>query len=155
MSDRVAVLHRGQCVQCDRPEVIFTRPRTRFVAQFFRGCNVMDADVEDDSSGVVVRFAGTQLRLAPGSVPGPQTVGTRGVAIRHEDLLMGEAARLQPVRLLALLEETVYKGTTVDHNLRLPDGQRLVATDTRRQDGALGQQVCVGLDPSKVVLLED
>lgn len=155
MSDRVAVLNGGRCVQCDRPEVIFTRPRTRFVAHFFRGCNVMDADVDADSSGAVVHFAGVQLRLPPGSVPGRQPAGRRGVAIRHEDLVLGEAAHAYPVRFMALLDEVIYKGTTIDHNLRLPDGQRLVATDTRRHDGAPGQQVSVGLDPAKVVLLED
>ena len=42
MSDRIAVLHRGQCVQCDHPERIFRFPRTRFVASFFRGCNVLE-----------------------------------------------------------------------------------------------------------------
>src|SRR2546421_436032 len=30
MSDRLAVLHDGACVQCDAPERLFRRPRTRF-----------------------------------------------------------------------------------------------------------------------------
>jgi spermidine/putrescine transport system ATP-binding protein len=33
MSDRIAVLNRGRCVQCDQPERIFRFPRTRFVAR--------------------------------------------------------------------------------------------------------------------------
>src|SRR5215510_14546505 len=45
MSDRIAVLNRGVCVQCDEPEALFRRPRTRFVAGFFRGCNVVRAEL--------------------------------------------------------------------------------------------------------------
>ena len=37
------MLNLGKCVQCDRPERIFRNPRTRFVAGFFRGCNVLEA----------------------------------------------------------------------------------------------------------------
>jgi ABC-type Fe3+/spermidine/putrescine transport system ATPase subunit len=36
MSDRVAVFNRGSCVQCGTPESVYRRPRTRFVAEFFR-----------------------------------------------------------------------------------------------------------------------
>src|ERR1035437_5132869 len=61
MSDRVAVLSGGRCVQCDAPEIIFTRPRTRFVARFFRGCNVIDAVLENDGPNANLSFGGVQL----------------------------------------------------------------------------------------------
>ena len=41
MSDRVAVFREGCCVQCDVPAELFEHPRTRFVASFFRGFNVL------------------------------------------------------------------------------------------------------------------
>jgi ABC-type Fe3+/spermidine/putrescine transport system ATPase subunit len=47
MSDRVAVFREGSCVQCDVPEKLFERPRTKFVAAFFRGFNILrDGDAE-------------------------------------------------------------------------------------------------------------
>lgn len=155
MSDRVAVLNGGRCVQCDRPEVIFTQPRTRFVAQFFRGCNVIDADIDTSPIATGLHFAGVRLPLPAGVAASTQSAGRRGIAIRCENLRLGPDARAQPVRFAAVLEEVIYKGTTIDHCLRLPDDQRIVATDTRLHDGAAGQQVTVGLDPDKVVLLED
>src|SRR5262249_42695814 len=42
MSDRIAVFDRGRCVQCDAPEPLYQRPRSRFVAAFFRGCNIVE-----------------------------------------------------------------------------------------------------------------
>src|SRR5437762_2858911 len=51
MSNRIAVLHDGACVQCDAPERLFRRPRTRFVAGFFRGCNILAAHLVGHEPG--------------------------------------------------------------------------------------------------------
>lgn len=155
MSDRVAVLNGGRCVQCDRPEVIFNQPRTRFVAEFFRGCNVIDAEIDCSANATALHFAGVRLPLAAGATASTRSAGRRGIAIRCESLRLGADVQAQPVHFAAQLEEVIYKGTTVDHCLRLADGQRIVATDTRLHEGSVGQQVTVGLDPDKVVLLED
>ena len=153
MSDRVAVLNGGRCVQCDSPEIIFTRPRTRFVARFFRGCNVVDGKLERTGANAAVRVGGALLPVTgPASSASRQTLG---VAIRGEDLRVGEQAAGLPLQLSATLEELIYKGTTVDHCLRLADGQLIVATSTRREADARGQFVPVGMDPSRVVFLED
>jgi len=153
MSDRVALLHVGRCVQCDVPQVLFTQPRTRFVAQFFRGCNVVDATLDPRPSAPSVHFGGATVPCAPGAPS--RTGGNIGVAIRAEDLHLGEAGARLPIQLDAVLEERIYKGTTVDHCLRLCDGQRVVATSTRREFEVNGQSVRVGLDPARVVLLQD
>jgi ABC-type Fe3+/spermidine/putrescine transport system ATPase subunit len=153
MSDRVAVLNGGRCVQCDAPEVIFTRPRTRFVAHFFRGCNVLDATLKHQGAQATMVFGGTGLPLAVPESAG--AVQNRGLAIRCEDLRLGKQAASFPLQLAATLEEVIYKGTTVDHCLRLPDGQLIVATSTKREVDTPGQTVVVGLDPSRVVILED
>ena len=42
MSDRVAVLNWGHLVQVDEPHALFRHPRTKFVASFFRGSNVVE-----------------------------------------------------------------------------------------------------------------
>jgi len=129
MSDRIAVLNRGVCVQCDAPERLFRRPRTRFVAAFFRGCNVLQ--------GAFGHAAG------------------RAVAIRAEHVHFGERAAACAVRLTANLEEIVYRGTNIDHLLRLADGQRLVATSTRREFTQAPQEVTLGVHADDVIVLED
>ncbi len=153
MSDRVAVLSGGRCVQCDAPEIIFTRPRTRFVARFFRGCNVIDAVLENNGPNATLSFGGVLLSfptLSTSNIP-----DRPALAIRGEDLRLGVHAAGLPVQLQATLEEVVYKGTTVDHCLRLADGQRVVATATTREADALGQLLAVGVDPVRIVVLQD
>jgi ABC-type Fe3+/spermidine/putrescine transport system ATPase subunit len=153
MSDRIAVLNRGVCVQCDAPERLFRRPRTRFVAGFFRGCNVVEAEL------VSVAQGRADLRIASAAVAaaanGARAAGPVAVAIRAESIHLGARAAASPTRLAATLEEIVYRGTNVDHLLRLADGQRLVATSTRREVDGIPQEIAIGVDAGDVVLLED
>lgn len=154
MSDRIAVLNGGRCVQCDAPATIFTRPRTRFVAHFFRGCNVIEAVLENSGPNASLSFGGVHLPLT--ALASSSTVSKKpALAIRCEDLRLGAHSVGLPLQLEATLEEVVYKGTTVDHSLRLADGQQVVATATTREASAPGQAITVGVDPARIVVLED
>ena len=53
------------------------------------------------------------------------------------------------------LEEIIYRGTNVDHCLRLADGQPVVATSTRREFDTAETEVTIGFDPKALVILED
>lgn len=154
MSDRIAVLHEGHLVQCDLPEVLFRRPRTRFVASFFRGSNVLEAMVEEVKHGrLVLRLAGKRV-IVPQPVGRQVTTGPVAVAIRAEDLQVRPREGMH-LWMEATLVEVVYRGTNVDHVLALDDGQRLVAASTRREVDRPGMRIPVGVEPEQVVLLED
>lgn len=149
MSDRVAVLNRGRCVQCDAPERLFRRPRTRFVAAFFRGCNILEVTAEPRDGAMLIDVSGERLSLpAPlADASGPRAVAVRGEAVR----LGGGGDLVLPTRL----EKITYRGVYSDYRLRLSDGQRLSAMQPHRHDLAEGDQVEIGLRAEDVVLLED
>jgi ABC-type Fe3+/spermidine/putrescine transport system ATPase subunit len=149
MSDRVAVLNRGRCVQCDAPEAIFRRPKTRFVAEFFRGCNVVEARASGEGR---VAFGGIEAPLAV--TAGPASRARLALAIRAEDLHLHPSAEVG-LALTARLEEAIYRGTNVDYRLLLADGQRVTATSTRRADARSGEEVRVGFDPASLIPLEE
>ncbi len=154
MSDRIAVLNRGVCCQCDAPERLFRRPRTRFVAGFFRGCNLVEGEllgIEDGRARLLL--AGSEAAAsADGIRPAPARVA---LAIRAENLQIGTGAGGREIRLPGRLREIVYRGTNVDHLVDLPDGQRLVATSTRREAAVGDQDIPVGFDAADLILLED
>jgi ABC-type Fe3+/spermidine/putrescine transport system ATPase subunit len=154
MSDRVAVMHRGACVQVDAPEALLRRPRTRFTASFFRGSNVLEADVLETAPGRAVLAVGGQP--IPVTIDRPLPTGRRAaVTIRAEDVRIGSDLQPGHVRLDGVLVDVVYRGTSVDHVLELPDRQRLVATSTHRETDGVGRPIAVGVDPARVVVLED
>jgi ABC-type Fe3+/spermidine/putrescine transport system ATPase subunit len=153
MSDRIAVVNQGRIVQCDEPAQLYRRPRTRFVASFFRGCNVLNAVMVGQADGSAsFQIAGTVIDGVP--FDGASRAGTH-VAVRAENVLVGPQAVSSPARLPAALIETVYRGTVQDYLLRLQDGQQLVATTTRQIGTPPGSTVTIGLEPNAVIPLED
>jgi ABC-type Fe3+/spermidine/putrescine transport system ATPase subunit len=153
MSDRIAVLNRGRCVQVDEPERIFRFPRTRFVAGFFRGCNVLEARLERDHGGTALLLAGRQLPLARGD--GRTAHQAVAVAVRGESLLLGEQAERADLVLPAVLDKITYRGVYRDYRLRLDDGQELSATLTQRLPLPERSRIDVGIRADEIVLLDE
>ncbi|MBM5574667.1 ABC transporter ATP-binding protein [Deefgea sp. CFH1-16] len=45
LSHRIAVMNKGQVAQLDVPEVIYSHPKSRFVADFIGQCNLLDGTI--------------------------------------------------------------------------------------------------------------
>jgi iron(III) transport system ATP-binding protein len=91
MSDRIAVLNKGRVHQVARPEDLYRRPATRFVASFIGHCNVLDAVVEKISDqSAVLRFGngGRMVVDADHRAPGVVLSSSArvGVCVRAESL---------------------------------------------------------------------
>jgi ABC-type Fe3+/spermidine/putrescine transport system ATPase subunit len=153
MSDRIAVLNRGVCAECDEPERLYRRPRTRFVASFFRGCNILQGRLErDPAGGLRAKIGGAEIRLSGETVPGVAD-GQAAFVVRAENLHLGDAAAYA-IRLQAKVTEVTYRGTVVDYVLQLADGQAAVASATSRSLAAPGATVAVGLAREDLIALE-
>jgi ABC-type Fe3+/spermidine/putrescine transport system ATPase subunit len=149
MSDRVAVFNRGSCVQCGTPESVYRRPRTRFVAEFFRGCNVLLARKRN---GSIVALAGTEVPVAVPQPADPEA--TIYLALRAELVRLGEPADNARLQLPARLVDCTFRGVLFDHVLELVDGQQLTASATRPA-AEPGETTWVQIDPADLVPLED
>jgi ABC-type Fe3+/spermidine/putrescine transport system ATPase subunit len=152
MSDRIAVLNHGKCVQCDAPEHIFRHPRTRFVAGFFRGCNVLEARLGRDNGVPALELSGVRVRLPKGSATGE---GPRPIAIRGEVVYLGADAPRGDIVLASRLKKVTYRGVYSDYRLCLTDGQELSATLTQRHDVHVGDEVCLGVRAEDIVILDE
>jgi ABC-type Fe3+/spermidine/putrescine transport system ATPase subunit len=141
MSDRVAVFRDGACVQCDVPTTLFERPRTRFVASFFRGFNVLR--VPD--------------RLLSGGPTGASAAGaaegSREVAIRAERVVLAAGHGTGASGLHGRVRQVTYRGAVTDHIVVLDDDQTVVVTAGRAQ-AEPGDQVEVALPAADLVPLE-
>ena len=152
MSDRIAVLNKGQCVQCDAPEKIFRRPRTRFVARFFRGCNVLEGRHEIAEGRSAATLAGARVVLGE-RFAAPE--GAAGLAIRGENIHLGPDAEGRDLVLDATLAGAVYRGLYTDYRLTLSDGQELSAMTGRAHAAKPGEAVRIGVDAANIVPLEE
>lgn len=150
MSDRVAVLNEGLCVQCDKPAKIFQRPKTSFVAQFFRGSNVVDASIAEHVDGKLKVGFGHATWL----VDSPLKQGCK-IALRSEAVLLGEQARHADVTLSVTIQATGYRGIYTHYRLRLPDGQHLSVASIGTASLSEGNVTTIGINAADIVVLED
>jgi ABC-type Fe3+/spermidine/putrescine transport system ATPase subunit len=154
MSDRIAVFERGVCVQCDEPEPLYKRPRTRFVAGFFRGCNVLTAErVVKSNARATLRLAGMAIEGMP--IEDGACAAVNHIALRAENIHIGPEAACRACKGYAVLIESIYRGTVIDYRLELPDGQQLLATTTRHMDLPNGCSILVGFDADAIIPLAD
>jgi ABC-type Fe3+/spermidine/putrescine transport system ATPase subunit len=150
MSDRVAVLNWGHLVQVDEPHALFRRPQTKFVASFFRGSNVVEGELTRDDGRDVFRCSSFQTGLpAPLALP----ASPAAVAIRGEDIRINEHGGSDDIRFEGVLERITYRGVYTDYQLRLADGQTIIASATSGADLRVGLPVKVAVRTDKIVPL--
>jgi spermidine/putrescine transport system ATP-binding protein len=122
MSDRIAVMKEGRIVQVGDPRQIYEEPETAYVADFLGVSNLMDAQ----ASG---RKANGESTVTIGDV---EVVATKGdldasgavkLVIRPERARIEDQGSAGTNRIPAMVDRTVYVGSTMQVIARLPGGQ--------------------------------
>jgi putative spermidine/putrescine transport system ATP-binding protein len=119
MSDRVALMSRGQIAQLGSAEDLYERPASRFVAEFIGESNLLEARVETAGGGAVLVVAGARLPAGSGSaVPadGPWTL-----MVRPEKITIRPAGPERDGGLAGTVEEVTYVGEFTRCRVRVTD----------------------------------
>jgi putative spermidine/putrescine transport system ATP-binding protein len=110
MADRVAVFNEGRMIQVGSPEEVYERPRTRFVADFVGGSNVI-------SAATVAAWIGT----------------ARPASLRPEKILVtadGGTAPSDAITVAGTVDEVLYHGATRRVELNSDIGRLTAAIPT-------------------------
>jgi ABC-type Fe3+/spermidine/putrescine transport system ATPase subunit len=160
LSDRVAVMNLGVVEQLDRPQAVFRRPTTAFVAGFMGVANLFLARVAADDPGVVAPEGAEGLRLRCGRRGTPGAAVT--VGLRPEDAVLAGAGAPAPDgnAFAATVLGVVYQGAMVTLTLRpvAAPGLALTARVAAAGHGGLGREpgpgepLQVGWRPSDVLV---
>lgn len=159
MSDRVVVMHEGGIEQVGSPRQVYEEPNSLMVAQFIGEVNIFNGQVVEISENqMLLDIEGKSFRIKGNYL---YSLGQNlHVLIRPEDLnIYGETEVSAPYDMFAgIVEEVIYKGTTVDFMVRLTN-QKLIAStkffneDDERVDYAIGEKVWASWLPGWEVLL--
>jgi iron(III) transport system ATP-binding protein len=120
MADRIVVMNAGRIEQIGTPEEVYERPRSKFVAHFIGGSNVIDAR---HVSGNEVEVAGHRLRIGQGEFAGPGKTMSFCVKMHDMELVAGE----QPAgnnTLPGIVRSHAYLGSHRDYIVDI--GQELL-----------------------------
>jgi len=157
-SDRIAVLDRGRLVQVGRPDEIFDRPKTRFVAEFVGKANILTGRFGGD--GLLHLRDGVKIRV--NSVGETSAAGQVAVCLRPHNisLLAGEAeARRMAEQGYNLfpgtIRRTIYFGDAVDYTVDLASGGtlRVIAPPSQRYES--GRQIYAAAHPDVCVIVRE
>lgn len=156
MSDRVAVFNQGRCVQVDEPHTVHRVPRTRFVAQFFRGANIIDAKwirCESATQSLRLEIGGKSTSIEPqGREPTQDEVH---IAVRAEKILLGEEAANSTLQWRGRVRNAVYRGANTDYGVDIEGVGSALVTTISRQEYGVGHVVDVGIRQEDIAVLED
>ncbi len=162
MSDRIAVMNRGQVEQIGVPEEVYERPTTTFVAGFIGVSNLMPASVA--GSGEVRLEQGPTVRTRTDGLP----VGERCHAVVRPEKLqimpldagMAPSANGMP-RVEGVVESSIYLGTTTQIVVDLGEGVRMTvlcpnASETERQSlPGGGARVALSWEPEHMHVVRE
>nr|WP_246514014.1 ABC transporter ATP-binding protein [Neoroseomonas soli] len=148
-SDRIAVMNAGRIEQVDAPHLLYTRPRTRFVAGFVGRTNLLEARIE----GGILVLDGVSLGPAgqAGLRDGPALISLRPQAMTiHDAPPAGDGLTLE-----ATITERTYLGESWDYVVR-PNGTnlKLRAAAAPLDAHEVGRKVWLVIDPRQVAVVE-
>jgi putative spermidine/putrescine transport system ATP-binding protein len=145
MADRVGVMRAGRLEQCAKPQELYDRPATQFVAEFVGTMNRLSAIAEP---GSVVRV-GTQVLPADGAA---RADGPVQVLVRPEALVVTADEAGDTVVMVA-----TFRGATTRLRLLRADGVELLADVPSHLAPQLtqGRRVSVRLLDRPVLLAAD
>src|SRR3990167_1646756 len=147
MSDRVVVMHEGGIEQIGTPRQVYEKPENLTVAKFIGEVNIFDSTiVAIDDKKVTVdiqgkhRTAKTARHFEIGELVHAH--------VRPEELRVWGQTEVEDATDMfpGVVEEVIYKGTTVDLMVRLSTNQLVAATeffdeDDDRLEYAIGETV--------------
>jgi ABC-type Fe3+/spermidine/putrescine transport system ATPase subunit len=162
LADVIGVLDHGSLVQLDRPEAIYARPATPFVARFTGLAGELPGRIvatepdtrpatdSDPADGVevVVQVAGRRLRSR---AIGALAVGDEvTLTVRPAATSILAAGRAAPFgSLQGVVVDVAYRGRGYDHVVTGPGGTLAAVFDPRPQ--VRGSTVEIALDPAGCV----
>jgi spermidine/putrescine transport system ATP-binding protein len=165
MSDRIAVMNHGRYEQLGDPEVLYERPKTRFVAGFLGVSNLLPAtpDGRDDGYAGFLLGDGTAVRvpasLVEGRVPGKLALGVRPEKIRliePKDDVPGDLNQVP-----GTISHASYLGVSTQYIVSLKDGHRVTVYEqnvqraTKAELWTTGEEVVLAWLPEHCFVVED
>jgi spermidine/putrescine ABC transporter ATP-binding subunit len=127
MSDRIAVMNDGRIAQLDRPEALYDRPASRFVASFLGESNFLPGIVHGFAGEDIIVGTGCGAMLRAVAPNRPNQGDSVTVSMRPERIrFAGPDSPAGLNRMRATVTEAVFAGERCRYLLRTPDGTPMV-----------------------------
>lgn len=156
MSDRIAVMNKGEILQVGTPREIYELPEHRFVAEFIGHSNFFQGTVEPGSTAQLTVVNCRGRPLAGKCLRAPQPGSPATLSLRYEKIALNATPADGDWR--GTVEKITFTGPSVRVDVKLPED--LVATvelpaGTTNANLAVGQAVGLAWSPGNANVLLD
>ncbi len=135
LSDRIVILNQGNIEQVDSARQVYEEPKNLFAAKFIGEANIFDVVVlssDEDTMHVNIENKPFKLMNKLDAKAGDKF----HVIIRPEDLQVWDVTEVNQYedKLPGIVEQVIYKGSTVDLIIHLDSGKQLSASQFFNED---------------------
>jgi spermidine/putrescine ABC transporter ATP-binding subunit len=161
LSDRVVVMNAGRIEQIGTPDAIYSRPETRFVADFMGARNILETRVTRiGATDVLLDWHGTMLRAPLLEQHWLATASAAAVALRPEALRIVAPSAAGENAASGQVVSKVDQGAFVTIKIEIAAEKMLVVRQTKADQArsgrcAHGDTVGLAWDAADLVLLRD
>ncbi|MFW6139475.1 MAG: ABC transporter ATP-binding protein [Spirochaetota bacterium] len=153
MSDRIAVMNKGQLQQIGTPEELYDSPANGFVASFVGQTNKIDGRIEQEKGSLIFtngQFRAESDHIAEGLKPGRRC----SLFIRPEKIDVADISEKRRPGIVnayeGTVEDKIFMGESVRYLVRLPGEQVMEVMQTYKkgvQVKKVGEKILISWDP--------
>ena len=152
ISDRIAVMHKGEIRHCGRPKDIYQRPADLFVATFIGQSNLLKGKLGAGGNGALEFLNGYSVpsaRVRPGEIRSRNVI----VSARPEELLVHTAPQPDG-NIKANVIDSVFLGLNTHYFVMLETGEKAEIIQESRIDSIIppGTDVYLTVNTDKINL---
>jgi iron(III) transport system ATP-binding protein len=139
-ADLIAVMNGGKIEQAGRPEDIYDRPRSEFVARFIGSSNIVRGKT---IAADTIEFAGVPLRCSGAKL---ESGSSTAVSIRQHDIVLLTNAQGAPENVVpGTVVRQVFLGNSRDYLVQVADGTQMRVVTPPEENVAPGASVWLHL----------
>ncbi len=150
LSDRIAVLNRGQIEQIGPAEAIFRDPQSHFAARFVGDANVVPVEIADSDGSTITTTGDLRIAVdAPDATPGPFWLVVKPADVRFGSLGDRDAGPR------GVVIDAAYRGSSFTYRVDCPALGATIKAEIPddRPAVAVGSEVGLTWSPGRVRLL--
>jgi len=128
LSDRIAVMGRGQIVQIDTPDRIYDEPNSKYVADFIGTTNILEIEHTTSSQ---IKFSDLDIEF---TIPNDHKGWGRdrtSVSLRPEKLHRETSTDNQTITFDVVIDEYLFLGNIIQYSVKSKTGKTLLFQEHR------------------------
>lgn len=144
ISDRIAVMYKGEIQQIDEPVKIYRKPKNLFVATFMGQTNILDVDIDNQD----IAICGTDVHYHFDRIANPNQVRKGKLVVRPNDFTFAEKG------IQGTVVDRIFFGTITTYTLNTPIGELVVTRDVNEHMKEIGEVVHLDIPVNVVNVFE-